>query len=101
MAIIGAGSLGQRNATAKTQNLEKIEMNSSENLAEQWYIIKRPQGHCEILPQSVLADHLPSTHSPESATWGPFMSRNDAIARRVGLIRSGHCQPISPQSSLS
>ncbi|MDY7004776.1 MAG: DDE transposase family protein [Cyanobacteriota bacterium] len=26
-------------------------------------------------------------------TWGPFNSVEEAIARRVGLIRAGKCQP--------
>jgi hypothetical protein len=26
--------------------------------------------------------------------WGPFDSQQEAIARRVGLIRAGKCQPV-------
>ncbi|MEM6714570.1 MAG: hypothetical protein AAGD09_17225 [Cyanobacteria bacterium P01_F01_bin.56] len=26
--------------------------------------------------------------------WGPYASQGDAIARRVGLIRAGKCQPV-------
>ncbi|WP_442944889.1 hypothetical protein [Nostoc sp.] len=26
--------------------------------------------------------------------WGPFSSPEEAIARRVGLIRAGKCQPV-------
>jgi hypothetical protein len=25
--------------------------------------------------------------------WGPFSSREEAIAKRIGLIRAGKCQP--------
>lgn len=54
-------------------------------MAEGWYVVKRPEGHCDI------AEVIPS----EDAThWGPFASQGDAIARRVGLIRSGKCQPV-------
>jgi hypothetical protein len=64
------------------------------NLSEQWYIVKRPQEHCEILAQSVLADNLPSDNPTFLERWGPFASRDEALARRVGLIRAGKCQPI-------
>lgn len=53
-----------------------------------WYIVKQPDGHCEIMAVAVDAD-APS--APE--TWGPFSSQGEAIARRVGLIRAGKCQP--------
>ncbi len=54
-----------------------------------WYVIKQPQGTCEILNQS------PRDPQPESEqVWGPYESREEAIARRVGLIRSGKCLPV-------
>lgn len=57
-------------------------MNSSQN----WYIVKRPAGNCEIVSQAA------NTEATEH--WGPFESQQEAIARRVGLIRAGKCQPV-------
>jgi hypothetical protein len=51
-----------------------------------WYVVKQPDGHCAIVPA---ADLVPS----EAEQWGPFDSQAQAIARRVGLIRAGKCQP--------
>lgn len=56
------------------------------NDAQSWYIVKRPAGNCEIVPQAA------NTEATEQ--WGPFESQQEAIARRVGLIRAGKCQPV-------
>ena len=50
-----------------------------------WYIVKQTNGTCEIV---ISADSLPA-----EVTWGPFPSQPEAIAKRVGLIRAGFCQP--------
>jgi hypothetical protein len=55
--------------------------------AQTWYIVKLPPGNCEIVSTE------PSTTEVEQK-WGPFLSKEEAIARRIGLIRSGKCQPI-------
>jgi len=55
--------------------------------SEQWFIVKQADGRCTIVLN-------PSNE--EDATreqWGPFASEAEAIARRVGLIRAGKCQP--------
>ncbi|MEM9153717.1 MAG: hypothetical protein AAFY57_12360 [Cyanobacteria bacterium J06642_2] len=52
----------------------------------QWYVVREPEGHCTICPR-------PDIETVEKY-WGPFASKSDAIARRVGLIRAGHCQPV-------
>lgn len=64
-----------------------------------WYIVKQPSGACEILPADQLATQAPddldlSGNSENPQRWGPFESRSEAIARRVGLIRAGKCQPV-------
>ncbi|MBD2092762.1 DDE transposase family protein [Microcoleus sp. FACHB-1515] len=51
----------------------------------QWYIVKQADGHCAIVP-------TPPAEKAEK--WGPFESQGEAIARRVGLIRSGKCLPV-------
>lgn len=55
-----------------------------------WYIVKRPEGKCEILPNDRLEGEEESSLVEQ---WGPFASQDEAIARRVGLIRAGKCQP--------
>ena len=54
-----------------------------------WYIVKRPAGHCEIVSSQTIEENDPSVQEH----WGPFSSQDEAIARRVGLIRASKCQP--------
>ncbi len=55
------------------------------------YIVKHQNETCEILP----SDRLEGQNLPDLVEkWGPFDSRDAAIARRVGLIRAGKCQPL-------
>jgi hypothetical protein len=68
--------------------------------SEAWFIIKQSDGHCEIV--SANSDEMSNAGKTDSAApqstapehWGPFTSQQEAIARRVGLIRAGKCQPI-------
>ncbi|BAY11851.1 DDE transposase family protein [Calothrix sp. NIES-2098] len=56
---------------------------------EVWYVVKRPAGSCEIVCNLIAEeDNLEIIEH-----WGPFTSQGEAIARRVGLIRAGKCQP--------
>ena len=57
------------------------------NNSQKWYIVKQKNGQCEIIPSTQVE------HQDDSERWGPFDSQQDAIARRVGLIRAGKCQP--------
>jgi len=56
-----------------------------------WYIIKLNEGNCDIVSSQELK-------SKEDANilerWGPYNSAEEAIARRVGLIRAGKCKPV-------
>ncbi|BAZ48346.1 transposase [Nostoc sp. CENA67] len=54
------------------------------------YIVKRPTGNCEIVPSNQVGDDNPEIIEQ----WGPFTSEEEAIARRIGLIRAGKCQPV-------
>lgn len=54
-----------------------------------FYIVKRPAGYCEILPVA----GVETQNSSIIERWGPYDSAEDAIARRIGLIRAGKCQP--------
>ncbi len=56
-------------------------------MAEGWYVVKEPDSCCSIVPEAQLA----ALTIVEQ--WGPFSSEAEAIARRIGLIRSGKCQP--------
>lgn len=57
------------------------------NNPQTWYIVKQEDGACQIL-------ELASEQTPTDENWwGPFPSHSEAIARRVGLIRAGKCQP--------
>jgi hypothetical protein len=62
------------------------------NDSETWYIVKRQEGQCEIVPSNEQVEHEQTPDVVER--WGPFDSQQEAIARRVGLIRAGKCQPV-------
>lgn len=52
---------------------------------QNWYIVKQEDGTCEIIT---------AKEKPLNVTsWGEFESQEEAIAKRVGLIRAGKCQP--------
>jgi hypothetical protein len=53
--------------------------------ATPWYVHKLVDEHCEISSEPAKPGTL--------ATWGPYPSQDEAIARRVGLIRAGKCKP--------
>ena len=72
----------RKNLAMKDRPLEELQSFA-------WYVVKRPEGYCDIIS----AASSPSS-SDEAASWGPFTSQADAIARRVGLIRSGKCKPV-------
>ncbi len=66
--------------------------------ASSWYVVKQVNGQCAILAGSEVEAQPSVDPSPEDALseterWGPYHSQQDAIARRVGLIRAGKCQP--------
>jgi hypothetical protein len=56
---------------------------------KQWYVQKQTSGQCEI----VVVDITQTEVDPAVESWGPFATQGEAIARRVGLIRGGKCQP--------
>jgi hypothetical protein len=59
---------------------------------EAWFIHRVADGTCEITKKPEFQD--------SDKTWGPFVAQGEAIARRVGLIRSAHCKPkLVPESS--
>lgn len=56
---------------------------------QSWYIIKRSTQKCEIVSSKLTSED--DTEIIEK--WGPFNSKEEAISRRIGLIRTGKCQP--------
>ncbi len=63
-----------------------------EKSKESWYIVKQASEYCQVISkQAFEASKAPETQS--LAQWGPFESKGEAIAKRVGLIRAGKCQP--------
>lgn len=66
--------------------MTNTETNPQETNA--WHVVQQTEGHCEIFSQTELDQ---ATKNPK--TWGPFTSRAEAIAKRVGLIRAGKCLP--------
>jgi hypothetical protein len=60
--------------------------------AEAWYVVKQMDGHCAIV-KAVEAGRMEAEDTVNHQRWGPFASESEAIARRVGLIRAGKCQP--------
>ncbi|MEO0456993.1 MAG: DDE transposase family protein [Cyanobacteria bacterium P01_A01_bin.114] len=57
----------------------------------QWHIAQDGSGQCKIVTQAELAQ---LADDQKQAAWGPFKDQNEAIARRVGLIRAGKCKPV-------
>ncbi len=60
------------------------------NELQSWYIVKLSTGNCKIV-----SSEPPSRDDTEIIEkWGPFSSKEEAITRRIGLIRTGKCQPL-------
>ena len=57
--------------------------------SQSWYIIKRSTQKCEI----VSSESTPEDDTEIIEKWGAFNSKEEAISRRIGLIRTGKCQP--------
>jgi hypothetical protein len=51
-----------------------------------WYVVKSKAGTCQIKPGAAI-------ETTDQEQWGPFKNQGEAIAKRVGLIRAGKCQP--------
>jgi len=57
---------------------------------ESWYIIKKISEKCEIVSSEATTEDDRGIIEK----WGPFSSKEKAISRRIGLIRTGKCQPV-------
>ncbi len=66
------------------------------DISPPWYILQQPDGHCTLQPAQMDKDGSPIAPEPETPSlkrWGPYKTQAEAVAKRVGLIRAGHCQP--------
>lgn len=59
-----------------------------------WYVIKQPDDGCAIVTAVDIGRLEAAGDAEAPERWGPFASEAEAIARRVGLIRAGKCQPM-------
>ena len=51
-----------------------------------WYVIKQQDGTCQIVDFD--------THQPKTSDqWGAYATEQEAIAKKIGLIRAGKCKP--------
>ena len=51
-----------------------------------WYVVKESDGTCRVTLQD-------PTKTPKQEHWGSYGSEQEAIAKRIGLIRAGKCRP--------
>ena len=65
-----------------------IRARNNQMKQEFWYVIKQEDGTCAIKQFA-----SEQTKTPEQQQWGSYSSQQEAIAKRVGLIRAGKCQP--------
>ena len=56
-----------------------------------WYVVKQKDGTCLVVESENELAKTPS-QSPKSQ-WGGFTSEQEAIAKKIGLIRAGKCKP--------
>lgn len=62
-------------------------------IAADWYILRDLEGYCEVVDASACPPVGDPVEGRPRDRWGPYGSRADAIAKRVGLIRAGKCKP--------
>ena len=53
---------------------------------EFWYVVLQQNKTCAI-------EQFETEQTKTPPKWGPYNSQPEAIAKRVGLIRAGKCQP--------
>jgi hypothetical protein len=53
-----------------------------------WYVIKQEDGTCQVTQFD-----CQQTKTPDREQWGYYSSEQEAIAKKIGLIRAGKCQP--------
>lgn len=51
-----------------------------------WYVIKQQDGTCQVADFDI-------QQLKTSEQWGAYATEQEAIAKKIGLIRAGKCQP--------
>lgn len=59
-----------------------------EQTKQLWYIVQQQNGTCQVV-----SFREEQTKTPKKKQWGSFSSKQEAIAKKIGLIRAGKCQP--------
>lgn len=77
--------------TLKLRILNQVALHLFMKNTQTWYIVKLLDGHCEIVSDEQVNVEL---DAEAQERWGSFSSQAEAIASRVGLIRTGKCQPV-------
>lgn len=62
------------------------------NSSHLWYVVKQEDGTCEVVCGDEITAKTPK--QSEKMQWGEFESEQDAIAKKIGLIRAGKCKPV-------
>ena len=62
------------------------------NSSHLWYVVKQEDGTCEVVRGDEITAKTPK--QSEKMQWGGFESEQDAIAKKIGLIRAGKCKPV-------
>ena len=55
-----------------------------------WYIVQQADGTCAVVNY---ADQEPTPETSSANHWGAFATEQEAIAKKIGLIRAGKCKP--------
>ena len=55
-----------------------------------WYIVKQEDGTCKVVE---LKKSAKTPEQLDKLQWGGFESEQEAIAKKIGLIRAGKCKP--------
>ena len=51
-----------------------------------WYVIRQQDGTCQVVD-------FASKQAKTPKQWGAFATEQEAIAKKIGLIRAGKCKP--------
>ena len=57
-----------------------------------WYVVQQEDGTCQVVESKTEPAKTPSQSS--KSQWGGFASEQEAIAKKIGLIRAGKCKPV-------
>ncbi len=65
-----------------------VNLKSMSNTEQFWYVIQQADGTCQVKNFD-----SKQAKTPGQEQWGSYNSEQSAIAKKIGLIRAGKCQP--------